>query len=55
LSIAALKGKAASQRVVEAFRQRFLAEDAESVPFYLQPAPMDLIKEHQDLIAAIRG
>ena len=24
------------------------------MPFYLQPAPMDLIKEHGDLIAAIR-
>jgi AAA domain len=40
---------------VEAFRQRFLAEDAERVPFFLQPAPMDLIKEHQELIAAIRA
>jgi hypothetical protein len=39
---------------LEAYRQRFLPEDAASVPFYLQPAPMDLIKEHPDLIAAIR-
>jgi len=39
---------------LEAYRQRFLSEDADNVPFYLQPAPMDLIKEHPDLISAIR-
>src|SRR4029453_18347957 len=35
----------------EAFRQRFMSEEADAVPFYLQPAPMDLIKDHQELIA----
>jgi hypothetical protein len=48
------EGQSGVSARVEAFRQRFLPEDAESVPFYLQPAPMDLIKEHQDLITAIR-
>ena len=49
------EGQSGVSARVEAFRQRFLAEDTDSVPFYLQPAPMDLIKEHQDLIAAIRS
>ena len=48
------EGQSGISARVEAFRQRFLPEDADSVPFYLQPAPMDLIKEHQDLITAIR-
>jgi len=49
------EGQSGVSARVEAFRQRFLAEDADNVPFYLQPAPMDFIKEHQDLIAAIRS
>ena len=48
------EGQSGISARIEAFRQRFLPEDAESVPFYLQPAPMDLIKEHGYLIAAIR-
>jgi RecA-family ATPase len=48
------EGQSGVSARVEAFRQRFLPEDAESVPFYLQPAPMDLIKDYQDLITAIR-
>jgi hypothetical protein len=49
------EGQSGVSARLEAFRQRFLAVDAESVPFFLQPAPMDLIKEHQELIAAIRA
>jgi len=49
------EGQSGISARLEAYRQRFLPEDAGSVPFYLQPAPMDLIKEHTDLIAAIRG
>ena len=48
------EGQSGISARMEAFRQRFLPEDVDSVPFYLQPAPMDLIKEHQDLITAIR-
>ena len=40
---------------VEAFRQKFLAEDSEGVPFFLQPVTIDLVKEHEELIAAIRA
>ena len=48
------EGQSGISARLEAFRQRFLPEDVGTVPFYLQPAPMDLIKEHSDLIAAIR-
>ena len=40
---------------IEAFRQRFLPEDCDPVPFYLQPVTLDLIKECPELIAAIRS
>ena len=48
------EGQSGISARIEAFRQRFMPEDADAVPFYLQPAPMDLIKEHQELIASIR-
>ena len=48
------EGQSGISARVEAFRQRFLSEAAVDVPFYLQPAPMDLIKDHHDLIAAVR-
>ena len=41
------EGQSGVSARIEAFRQRFLPEEADSVPFYLQPAPMDLIKDHQ--------
>jgi AAA domain len=49
------EGQSGVSARLEAYRQRFLSEDVDSVDFYLQPAPMDLIKEHEDLIAAIRN
>ena len=49
------EGQSGISARLEAYRQRFLSEDTDNVPFFLQPAPMDLIKEHSDLIAAIRG
>ena len=49
------EGQSGVSARLEAYRQRFLSEEADNVPFFLQPAPMDLIKEHSDLIAAIRG
>jgi hypothetical protein len=48
------EGQSGVSARIEAFRQRFMPEEADRVPFYLQPAPMDLIKDHQELIAAIR-
>jgi AAA domain len=49
------EGQSGIEARAEAFRQRFLPEEAEDVPFLLQPVTMDLVKEHGDLIAAIRG
>jgi hypothetical protein len=48
------EGQSGVSARLEAFRQRFLPEEADSVPFYLQPAPMDLIKDHEELIAVIQ-
>lgn len=49
------EGQSGIQARIEAFRQECLGEDAEDVPFYLQPVTMDLVKEHGELIAAMRG
>jgi hypothetical protein len=38
----------------EAFRNQRLAEDASDIPFYLVAAPMDLAKDHKELIQSIR-
>lgn len=40
---------------VEAFRQRHLSEQSESIPFYLVPATIDLVGEFGELIAAINA
>jgi AAA domain len=48
------EGQTGIRARVEAFRQKFLGEDTEGVPFFLQPVTIDLVKEHTDLIAAIR-
>jgi hypothetical protein len=48
------EGQAGIRARVEAFRQKFLVEDSEGVPFFLQPVTINLVKEHEELIAAIR-
>ena len=48
------EGQFGINKRVEAFRQNFLSECADPVPFYLQPVTLDLVKEHAELIAAIR-
>jgi hypothetical protein len=45
------EGQSGISARAEAFRHRYLP--VEDVPFFLQPAPMDLIREHPDLIASI--
>ncbi len=40
---------------VEAYRQRHLAEDHDPIPFYLVRTRLDLIGEHQALVACIRA
>ena len=49
------EGQTGIRARVEAFRQKFLGEDSEGVPFFLQPVTIDLVKEHEELIAAIRA
>ena len=48
------EGQRGIQERVEAFRQKFLSEEVEPIPFFLQPTTLDLVKEHPELIAAIR-
>ncbi|MGC2410951.1 MAG: AAA family ATPase [Methyloceanibacter sp.] len=50
----AFEGQSGIRGRVEAFRQRFLAENAGSVPFYLQAMMLDLVRDHAELVAAIR-
>ncbi len=40
---------------IEAFRQKFLLETAEPIPFYLEPLTLNLVREHRELIAAIKA
>ena len=51
----AFEGQSGIQQRIEAYRQRYLAEGAEGIQFYLEPVTLDLVKEHSDLIAAIRA
>jgi hypothetical protein len=48
------EGQSGIKARIEAFRQRHLAEQSDAPPFYLQPVTIDLVKEHGELIAAIR-
>jgi hypothetical protein len=49
----ALEGGEGIAKRVEAFRQN-MAEDASDTPFYLVAARVDLVKDHEELIRAIR-
>lgn len=47
------EGQDAASARVEAFRQTHMAESAQDVPFYLMPVTINLVDEHEELIAAI--
>src|SRR5262245_47969522 len=49
----AFEGQSGFETRVEAFRRKFLSEDAEPVPFYLQPTPLVLAVDHRKLVDAI--
>ncbi len=51
----ACEGQQGFKARIEAFRQRHLSDVAGDVLFYLVPASIDLIAEHEDLVAAIRA
>jgi hypothetical protein len=50
----AFEGQSGVRQRIEAYRQRHIAEGAEGIQFFLQPVTIDLVKEQQDLITAIR-
>jgi hypothetical protein len=50
----AFEGQTGLEARIEAFRQRHLPEAEVEVPFYLQPATLDLVAEQHTLIAVIR-
>jgi AAA domain len=51
----AFEGQSGVRQRIEAYRQRHIAEDAEDIPFFLQSVTLDLIKEHSELIEAIKA
>jgi AAA domain len=51
----AFEGQAGLEARVEAFRQRFLAEDHSHIPFYLEPITLDLIQDCAELVGAIKA
>jgi hypothetical protein len=50
----ALEGSSGFARRVEAWRRRHLAEDHDPVPFWLLDVPLDLVRDRNELIQAIR-
>jgi hypothetical protein len=50
----AFEGQQGIKKRKVAFEQRHLEEYGETVPFFLMPVTMDLVKDHPTLIAAIR-
>jgi RecA-family ATPase len=50
----AFEGQTGIEARVEAFRQKFMAEDGDAPPFYLEPVTLNLVGEHQALIDVIR-
>jgi AAA domain len=50
----AFEGAAGYGQRAQAFRQRFLHDHEGDVPLFLMPTPLDLVQDHQRLIAAIK-
>jgi hypothetical protein len=50
----AFEGQTGINSRAEAFRLRHLAENADPVPFYLVPVILDLVRDHGELVKAIR-
>jgi AAA domain len=49
------EGQSGIKARVEAFRQQFGSELPEHVPFFLQPVTLDLVRDHAQLIEAVRA
>jgi hypothetical protein len=50
----AFEGQTGIEARCAAFAQRFLAEDRDCVPFYVEPVTLDLVKDESELAGAIR-
>jgi AAA domain len=50
----AFEGQTGIEDRVEAFRKRHLVDHAGKVPFFLEPVTLDLVRDHRNLIAAIK-
>jgi hypothetical protein len=48
------EGQTGMEARVEAFRQRFLSEQHDNIPWFLQPVTLDLVRDHQALILKIK-
>ena len=51
----AFEGQSGIEARVEAFRQEHLAEDHDDIPFYLEPVNLNLVREHGELIKAVKA
>jgi hypothetical protein len=49
------EGQSGVRARVEAFRQRYSDKLTEEVPFFLQPVTLDLVRDHPELIEAVRA
>jgi RecA-family ATPase len=52
---AAFEGSHGFGARIEAFRQKFLPDDAEPVSFFLEPVTLDLVRDHAALIRDIKA
>jgi hypothetical protein len=50
----AFEGQTGIEARIEAFRQRFLAEHANTLPFFLEPVTLNLVRDHLELIEVIK-
>ena len=51
----AFEGQSGIEARVEAFRQEHLAEDHDDIPFYVEPVNLNLVREHGELIKAVKA
>lgn len=49
------EGQSGVKARVEAFRQRYSDKLTDEVPFFLQPVTLDLVRDHPELIEAVRA
>ena len=50
----AFEGQTGIEARIEAYRQKFLAEEPETPPFYLMPVTLNLVRDQQELITLIK-